>query len=65
VRSALSLINLAARYPFPLKVFGSVEEAVPWMLNRSDPGAARNSAANLVSVANSLRGELQSGTKVG
>jgi hypothetical protein len=45
VRGALSIISLLARYSFPHKVFGRVEDAVPWMLSRpisspeSTPGA--------------------------
>ncbi|MEI9953952.1 MAG: hypothetical protein WDO74_34500 [Pseudomonadota bacterium] len=62
VRSALALISLAARYPFPLKVFGRVEGAVPWLLNRPGEDGGRASAAKLVDLANSLRGELPSGT---
>lgn len=63
VRGAISLISLAARYPFPLKVFGRAEEAVPWMLNRPHRGDRRASVPKLLSVANSLRDELRSGTK--
>ncbi len=65
VRSALSLICIAARYPFPLKVFGRVEDAVPWMLNRPGQGAPRSSAVQLIDVANCLRGELLSGATIG
>lgn len=61
IRSALSLISLAARYPFPMKVFGRVEEAVPWMLNHPSRRASNASdATNLVNIANSLRDQLGS-----
>ncbi|HEY3256032.1 MAG TPA: hypothetical protein VGJ91_18865 [Polyangiaceae bacterium] len=60
VRSALALISLAARYPFPMKVFGRVEEAVPWTLSRFEQGIVRCDAAELVRVAHSLRAQLRS-----
>ncbi len=64
MRSALSLIALAARYPFPQKVFGRVEDAVPWMLRRPYHGEQgprqAPAAAKLIKMANSLRGELKS-----
>jgi len=65
VRSALSLISMAARYPFPMKVFGVLEEAVPWMLNRPESGAHRDSATKLIGVAHTLRGELKSSANTG
>jgi hypothetical protein len=63
VRGAISLISLAARYPFPLKVFGRAEDAVPWMLNRPQHGDRHASAPQLISFANSLRDELRFGAK--
>ena len=61
IRSGLSLISLVARYPFPMKVFGYVEEAVPWMLSRTSPRAPRaQNAAQLVSIASSLSSQLRS-----
>jgi hypothetical protein len=65
VRSALSLISFAARYPFPLKVFGHTEDAVPWMLDRPNQGLDRPSAAKLISAANALRGQLGANAAVG
>jgi len=66
VRSALSLMSLAARYPFPLKVFGHVEEAVPWMLSHSTKGAPRGlDPAKLIAAANSLRGQLSADAATG
>jgi hypothetical protein len=60
IRSALSLISLAARYSFPQKVFGRVEEAVPWMLSRpSKRTASAPDTVKLVNVAHSLRGQLR------
>lgn len=61
IRGALSLIHLTARYPFPLKVFGRVDDAVPWVLSRTEPRTPRAQiAAQLVSVASSLGGQLRS-----
>jgi hypothetical protein len=64
MRSALSLISLAARYPFPQKVFGHVEGAVPWMLSRprrGEPSQQRApEPAKLIKVCNSLREQLTS-----
>ncbi len=41
-RSALSLVNMLTRLPFPMKVLSSLEEAVPWILaelgDRAAPG---------------------------
>jgi hypothetical protein len=67
VRSALSLISLAARYPFPQKVFGRAEDAVPWMLSRPGRQGERHTqdAAKLIGVANSLRGLLRLNATVG
>jgi len=65
LRGAISLMSLAARYPFPMKVFGRVEEAVPWMLNRPTHDSRRPDAAKLVNLGNSLRGELRTGSKAG
>jgi hypothetical protein len=39
VRSALSLVSLAARYPFPQKVFSSVEKSAEWVVRASGPGS--------------------------
>jgi hypothetical protein len=56
IRSALSLMSLAARYPFPMKVFGRVEDAAPWVLSRHEQHTARaEDAVRLVNIANSLR----------
>jgi hypothetical protein len=61
MRSALSLISLTARYPFPQKVFGRVEDAVPWMLSRPYPRSAGDqqmqrgpAATKLIEQANAL-----------
>ena len=60
VRSALSLISMAARYPFPQKVFSRVEDAVPWMLSRpSTQESGAPDAVKLINVAYSLRSQLR------
>ena len=62
MRSALSLIAMAARYPFPQKVFGRVEGAVPWMLTRpcrGEPGERHvPDATKLIKWRHSLRDQL-------
>jgi len=66
VRSALSLISLAARYPFPMKVFAHVEDAAPWLLSRRKLAAAdAEDATQLVNIANSLRGQRRAISAVG
>ncbi|MET0791245.1 MAG: hypothetical protein ABW061_06955 [Polyangiaceae bacterium] len=69
MRSAISLISMAARYPFPQKVFGRPEDAVPWMLSRphrSEQGKPRApDAAKLIQVATSLRSQLSAVAEAG
>jgi hypothetical protein len=67
VRSAVSLISIAARYPFPLKVFGRVEEAVPWVLSCTAHQAAGRAldAAKLIEIAHSLRGQIRGSVATG
>ena len=67
VRSAVLLISLAARYPFPQKVFGHVEDAVPWILSCTthQTGGRALDAAKLVEIARSLRGQLRGSAATG
>ncbi|HKO48634.1 MAG TPA: hypothetical protein VJV79_12970 [Polyangiaceae bacterium] len=67
MRSAVSLISLAARYPFPQKVFGHVDEAVHWMLSRPSPTFERRApdAVKLINAANSLRDQQRTGAALG
>lgn len=60
VRSALSLISLTARYPFPQKVFAHLNEAVPWALSRPSRRGEHHApnATELIQIAHSLRGKL-------
>lgn len=66
VRSAVTLISMAARYPFPQKVFGHVETAVPWLLSCTPQRAARAlDAGTLVEIARSLPGQLHGSAATG
>ena len=66
VRSALALISLLARYRFPQKVFGRVDEAVAWMLSRGVAGERPFPAAGeLISAANALSAELSAAAAAG
>jgi hypothetical protein len=51
VRSAVSLISLAARYPFPQKVFRNAGEAAAWMLPRLPADAEKGVTAGGVLTA--------------
>ncbi len=62
MRSALSLISLAARYPFPQKVFASIEDAAPWVTQGVLAGA---SVPQLVEIARSMRSAVKAFTAVG
>lgn len=67
IRSAVTLMSMAARYPFPQKVFGRVEEAVPWLLSNSTHRVAERAfdASKLIEIAHSLRGQLRPSTATG
>ena len=67
IRSALSLISMAARYPFPQKVFGYVEDAVPWLLSCSTHRAAERAfdSTKLIELARSLRSQLRGSAAAG
>jgi hypothetical protein len=52
MRSALSLISLAARYSFPQKVFSSIEDAAQWVTKGVPEGA---SVPQLIEIAGSMR----------
>jgi hypothetical protein len=45
LRSAISLISLAARTPYRQKVFASVEEAGTWLAQTAKPGSAMATSA--------------------
>jgi hypothetical protein len=56
MRSVLSVLSLAARYPFPQKVFSSVGEAAQWVARTN---GASVTSANLVSAVETMRGEVR------
>jgi hypothetical protein len=58
MRSALSLINLAARYPFRQKVFSNIEEGAQWLCaNIKDPQTG--GANTLIGVVQTMRGNVR------
>lgn len=65
LRSAISLISLAARYPFPIKTFESATDAAPWLLSRSRCAPSPDASLTLAARANSLRDELRSVSATG
>jgi hypothetical protein len=60
MRSALSLISLAARYPFPQKVFANMRDAAPWAIQRV-PGALESGVTcdGLIAVVDLMGAQLQ------
>jgi hypothetical protein len=59
MRSALSLISLAARYPFPQKVFATVAEGQDWIVSRTPEGAPGIMSNGLILVADRMRAEVR------
>jgi hypothetical protein len=59
MRSALSLISLAARYPFPQRVFSSLEAAAPWILNTADAPRLGMGPTSLIAAAELMRGQVR------
>jgi hypothetical protein len=56
MRSAVSLISLAARYPFPQKVFKTVEQAAPWVLPSAPSDAHQEpTVVGLLSAVQAMR----------
>jgi hypothetical protein len=56
MRSAISLISLAARYPFPQRVFSRIEDAAPWVTKDMTEGA---SVPQLIEMAGSMRAAVE------
>jgi hypothetical protein len=54
VRGALSLISLAAKYPFPQKVFATVATGGAWIIERMADRVGIENAAEMVTVADAL-----------
>jgi hypothetical protein len=66
VRSALSLISLAARYPFPQKVFANVPAATPWAVAKIPDEPARDiTVARIISVVEAMRYQVKQLAAVG
>jgi hypothetical protein len=61
MRSVVNLLLLATRPTFPLKVFGSVDEAARWLL-QTQPQAEEMSQSALVQIVESLRADYAAGT---
>jgi hypothetical protein len=57
MRSTLALITLVARYPFPQKVFASIDEAGPWLRLQAPSGISRYPVdpSALVEMVDSMR----------
>ena len=59
IRSALSLINLAARYRFPQRVTATAGEAIPWLLEQLPlPLRVSNEPQRLARLVDTVRAEL-------
>lgn len=56
IRSVLSVVSLAARYPFPQKVFSTVNEATQWVARTN---CASVTSAKLVAAVETMRGEVR------
>lgn len=60
LRSAMSLMSLAARYPYPQKVFKSVGDAAAWILRRSGGESADGATvANILALVELMRQRLK------
>ena len=60
LRSAMSLMSLAARYPYPQKVFKSVGDAVAWMLLRATGKSGDGVAvASILAIVERMRQRLK------
>ena len=61
MRSVVNLLILATRPTFPLKVFGSVNDAARWLI-QTQPRAEETSLSDLVQIVESLRADYAAGT---
>jgi len=60
VRSAVTLISLVARYPFPQKVFKEVGPACLWTLDRVPPAAEQGTtAAGMMAAIKTMRSQVR------
>jgi hypothetical protein len=60
IRAAVSLINMAERHPFPLRVFATLADAVSWALPRL-PEHAVHDAHALIALVDDMRRQTQQG----
>jgi hypothetical protein len=59
MRSAISLVSLAARYPFPQKVFANTAEATAWIFQRVPAESVGDaSAVGIISGVEAMRHEV-------
>jgi hypothetical protein len=59
LRSVVTLISLAARYPFPQKVFANITDASAWMAEQMPTASAAVTTAGLISVLEMMRYEVR------
>jgi hypothetical protein len=65
MRSAISLVSLAARTPYRLKVFASVDEAGVWLARAAREAGSALEERALGSLADSMRDKLKSLARTG
>jgi hypothetical protein len=58
MRSVLSLISMAARYPFPQKAFSTPQDAAAWVVQRTPATLASANISEMVSVIETMRHQL-------
>ncbi len=54
-RSALSMIALITRYPFPVRIFGEVLDGSVWLAMQLPPGASKFESSQLMKAAEAVR----------
>lgn len=64
IRATLSLITMAERHPFPLRVFATMAEAVAWALPRL-PTPSANDDRSLIALADEMRRHTKQGAGAG
>lgn len=58
MRSVLSLISMAARYPFPQKAFSTPQDAAAWVVQKTPSTLASSNAHEIVAVIETMRHQL-------
>jgi hypothetical protein len=61
IRAALSLITMAERHPFPLRVFATMDDAVTWVLLHL-PAHGTHDGRSLVELLDGMRHQVKTGT---